>query len=150
MIRWTDSKQRPVLPFAGRGNMYSCVRKKYGSCLRYCCSSNALMRFPRRDICLYVENISLIIPVCGGHLAATSAEQHIYSHARFGDGNYGNKEDCDWIVEAPPGKNVHLIFRIFEMEDEQGQRASPLSRFAFGKFFRKNQNWRFEGFKKKT
>ena len=60
-----------------------------------------------------------MISVCGGHLAATSAEQHIYSHARFGDGNYGNKEDCDWIVEAPPGKNVHLSFRIFEMEDEQ-------------------------------
>ena len=61
-----------------------------------------------------------LIQVCGGHLAATAAEQHIYSHARFGDGNYGNKEDCDWIVEAPPGKNVHLSFRIFEMEDEQG------------------------------
>ena len=64
--------------------------------------------------------MSLFTSVCGGHLAATSAEQHIYSHARFGDGNYGNKEDCDWIVEAPPGKNVHLSFRIFEMEDEQG------------------------------
>jgi hypothetical protein len=38
---------------------------------------------------------------------------------RFGDANYGNKEDCDWIIEALPGKNVHLTFRIFEMEDEQ-------------------------------
>jgi hypothetical protein len=24
-----------------------------------------------------------------------------FSHAKFGDVNYDNKEDCDWIVEAP-------------------------------------------------
>ncbi len=30
-------------------------------------------------------------------------EQQIFSHAKFGDGNYGNKEDCDWVIEAPPG-----------------------------------------------
>ena len=25
-----------------------------------------------------------------------------------GDVNYENKEDCDWIIEATPGRNVHL------------------------------------------
>ena len=33
--------------------------------------------------------------------------------------NYDNKEDCDWIIEATPGKNVHLSFLTFELEDEQ-------------------------------
>lgn len=41
--------------------------------------------------------------MCGGHLSATEAVQNIYSHAKYGDANYDNKEDCDWIIEAPPG-----------------------------------------------
>lgn len=42
----------------------------------------------------------------------------MYSHAKYGDQNYDNKEDCDWIIEAPPAKNVHLTFLTFEVEDE--------------------------------
>ena len=29
---------------------------------------------------------------------------YICSHAKHGDANYNNKEDCDWIIEAPAGK----------------------------------------------
>ena len=57
--------------------------------------------------------------VCGGHLSADEAPTQLFSHAKFGDINYDNKEDCDWIIEAPHGKNVHLNFLTFELEDEQ-------------------------------
>lgn len=56
--------------------------------------------------------------VCGGHLQAATGVKHFYSHAKYGDHNYENKEDCDWVIEAPPGKNVHLTFLTFELEDE--------------------------------
>ena len=32
----------------------------------------------------------------------------IVIHMKAGDVNYENKEDCDWIIEATPGRNVHL------------------------------------------
>ena len=57
--------------------------------------------------------------VCGGHLTASSTATNIFSHAKFGDVNYDNKEDCDWIIEAPAGENVHLTFNNFQLEDEQ-------------------------------
>ncbi|XP_054258423.1 tolloid-like protein 2 [Macrosteles quadrilineatus] len=57
--------------------------------------------------------------VCGGHLQATSRVKHLYSHSKYGDHNYENRADCDWSIEAPPGKNVHLTFLTFEVEDEQ-------------------------------
>ena len=57
--------------------------------------------------------------VCGGHLTATDSVKLIYSHAKYGDINYDNQAECDWIIEAPTtGKNVHLSFLTFEMEDE--------------------------------
>ncbi|XP_066983363.1 tolloid-like protein 2 [Macrobrachium rosenbergii] len=56
--------------------------------------------------------------VCGGGLKATSTVKHMYSHAKYGDQNYDNKEDCDWIIQAQPGENVHLTFLTFELEDE--------------------------------
>ncbi|KAK2718001.1 protein tolkin-like [Artemia franciscana] len=57
--------------------------------------------------------------VCGGHLSATSEAKTFYSHAKYGDSNYENREDCDWIIEAPYGKNVRVKFLSFELEDEQ-------------------------------
>ena len=48
--------------------------------------------------------MAMIHLVCGGHLTAKTMVQSIFSHALYGDANYGNKEDCDWIIEAPPGK----------------------------------------------
>ncbi|XP_063851508.1 protein tolkin-like [Scylla paramamosain] len=56
--------------------------------------------------------------VCGGGLKATSRVKHMYSHAKYGDQNYDNKEDCDWIIQVNPGENVHLTFLTFELEDE--------------------------------
>ena len=57
--------------------------------------------------------------MCGGHLSATSEAKTFYSHAKYGDSNYENREDCDWIIEAPYGKNVRVKFLSFELEDEQ-------------------------------
>lgn len=56
--------------------------------------------------------------VCGGGLKATRTVKHMYSHAKYGDQNYDNKEDCDWIIQASPGEKVHLTFLTFELEDE--------------------------------
>nr|XP_012228893.1 PREDICTED: bone morphogenetic protein 1-like [Linepithema humile] len=55
---------------------------------------------------------------CGGHLMATDRVKHLYSHARYGHHPYDHKTDCDWIIEAPLGKNVHLSFRSFQLEYE--------------------------------
>ncbi|KAL1117925.1 hypothetical protein AAG570_004238 [Ranatra chinensis] len=55
---------------------------------------------------------------CGGHLKATPGVRHLYSHSKYGDHNYDNRADCDWTIEADPGKNVHLTFLTFELEDE--------------------------------
>ncbi|EEB19379.1 conserved hypothetical protein [Pediculus humanus corporis] len=56
--------------------------------------------------------------VCGGHLQATNRVKHFYSHSKYGDHNYDDRADCDWSIEAEPGKNVHLTFLTFEIEDE--------------------------------
>ena len=73
----------------------------------------------RKNQPIQSRNLLHFFPVCGGHLKATGAVQKIFSHSLYGDANYQNKEDCDWIIEAPAGKNVHLSFLSFEMEDEQ-------------------------------
>ncbi|XP_015588432.1 tolloid-like protein 2 isoform X3 [Cephus cinctus] len=55
---------------------------------------------------------------CGGHLVATDRVKHLYSHAKYGYHNYDHRTDCDWTIEAPLGKNVHLSFMSFQLEDE--------------------------------
>ena len=35
---------------------------------------------------------------------AKTTVKNIFSHSQYGDVNYDNKEDCDWIIEAPPGR----------------------------------------------
>ncbi|OAD59859.1 Tolloid-like protein 2 [Eufriesea mexicana] len=55
---------------------------------------------------------------CGGHLTATNEVKHLFSHAKYGVHNYDHKTDCDWAIEAPPGKNVHLTFVTFQLELE--------------------------------
>lgn len=57
--------------------------------------------------------------VCGGHLQAKASMEHLYSHAKYGDQNYENKEDCDWVIEAKKDHSVRLRFLTFEIEDEQ-------------------------------
>lgn len=60
----------------------------------------------------------LCFPACGGHLVATDEVKHLYSHAKYGYHNYDHRTDCDWAIEAPPGKNVHLTFLMFQLESE--------------------------------
>lgn len=56
---------------------------------------------------------------CGGRLLAIGRTmEHLYSHAKYGDQNYENKEDCDWLIEAEVGR-VRLRFLTFELEHEQ-------------------------------
>lgn len=55
---------------------------------------------------------------CGGHLHATRRVKHLYSHSKYGDHNYENSANCDWTIEADPGKNVHLTFLTFDIEEE--------------------------------
>lgn len=57
--------------------------------------------------------------VCGGHLQAKQSMEHLYSHSKYGDQNYENKEDCDWVIEAKKEHHVRLRFLTFEIEDEQ-------------------------------
>ncbi|CAD7084767.1 unnamed protein product [Hermetia illucens] len=54
---------------------------------------------------------------CGGYLRATSRIKHLYSHSKFGYQSYDQKMDCDWTIQADPGRNVQLIFLSFELED---------------------------------
>ncbi|XP_024877465.1 tolloid-like protein 2 isoform X4 [Temnothorax curvispinosus] len=55
---------------------------------------------------------------CGGHLMATDRVRHLYSHAKYGYYHYDHRTDCDWVIEAPLGKNVHLSFLSFQLEYE--------------------------------
>ncbi|XP_032664724.1 tolloid-like protein 2 isoform X1 [Odontomachus brunneus] len=55
---------------------------------------------------------------CGGHLMATDRVKHLYSHPKYGYHNYDHRTDCDWAIEAPVGKIVHLTFLSFHLEYE--------------------------------
>lgn len=48
-------------------------------------------------------------------MIATSEVQQLYSHANFGEFNYNSNADCDWIIEADPGRNVQLTFKTFDV-----------------------------------
>ncbi|KAF4532823.1 hypothetical protein B566_EDAN002674, partial [Ephemera danica] len=54
-------------------------------------------------------------------IVATSNQMFMVfkSDASYGDHNYENRVDCDWEIEAPTGKAVHLRFLTFELEYEQ-------------------------------
>ncbi|XP_023225887.1 tolloid-like protein 2 [Centruroides sculpturatus] len=56
---------------------------------------------------------------CGGRLIPHSTLEHLYSHAKYGDQNYENKEDCDWIISAKDNQRIQLRFLTFELEHEQ-------------------------------
>ncbi|KAI8771823.1 bone morphogenetic protein 1 [Biomphalaria glabrata] len=56
--------------------------------------------------------------VCGATLEATTSPQTIVSHAAFGDHNYRNKEECDWLIEAKDGQNILITFTSFSLESE--------------------------------
>lgn len=48
-------------------------------------------------------------------MTATSRVKHFYSHAKFGGFDYDNNADCDWAIEAEPGRNVQLTFLTFDV-----------------------------------
>ncbi|WAQ95864.1 TLL1-like protein [Mya arenaria] len=56
--------------------------------------------------------------VCGGRLTAVEQQSQLFSHARYGDQNYDNKLDCDWVIEAREGYRISFYFTAFEIEDE--------------------------------
>ncbi|XP_019644750.1 PREDICTED: tolloid-like protein 2 [Branchiostoma belcheri] len=56
--------------------------------------------------------------VCGGTLLATEQVTDLFSHAQYGDNNYGQQEECDWTITARQGQTVRLAFKSFEIEDE--------------------------------
>lgn len=49
---------------------------------------------------------------------ATDKVKHLYSHPKYGYNHYDHGTDCDWTIEAPLGKNVHLSFLAFQLEYE--------------------------------
>ncbi|XP_054716859.1 tolloid-like protein 1 [Uloborus diversus] len=57
--------------------------------------------------------------VCGGRLSAGPVPTVLYSHAKYGDQNYGARADCNWIVTAPHSGRVRVRFRGFDLEPEQ-------------------------------
>ncbi|GIY55955.1 tolloid-like protein 1 [Caerostris extrusa] len=62
----------------------------------------------------------LLIPQCaGGRLSANQKPSLLYSHAKYGDQNYGSRADCNWIVTAPNSGKVRIHFQSFDLEPEQ-------------------------------
>ncbi|XP_046870663.1 bone morphogenetic protein 1-like isoform X1 [Hypomesus transpacificus] len=55
---------------------------------------------------------------CGGSLKAEVKTKDLYSHAQFGDNNYPEGAQCQWVVSADKGYGVELIFQTFEIEEE--------------------------------
>ena len=63
--------------------------------------------------------VNNITAVCGGMLTATDRVGELYSHAKYGDQNYENKEDCIWrIVAENELQRIRLRFQTFEVEEE--------------------------------
>jgi tolkin protein len=57
--------------------------------------------------------------VCGGMLTATDHVGEFYSHAKYGDHNYDNRADCDWMIVAEnQHQRVRLRFQTLEIEVE--------------------------------
>lgn len=55
---------------------------------------------------------------CGGRLKAEVKTKDVYSHSQFGDNNYPEGADCQWVIQAEEGYGVELIFQTFEIEEE--------------------------------
>lgn len=51
-------------------------------------------------------------------MQATTTNQNLYSHAKYGDQKYDNKADCEWVIEAEPGYHARIEFLAFEIEEE--------------------------------
>ena len=70
------------------------------------------------ESCTFFISLNLFV-VCGGRLIANNKAQQLFSHAKYGDQNYDNKEECDWLIWADDGEyKVRFRFLTFEVEDE--------------------------------
>ncbi|PAA79380.1 hypothetical protein BOX15_Mlig017005g4, partial [Macrostomum lignano] len=57
--------------------------------------------------------------ICGGQLIASSANASFYSHAGFGDKDYGTRENCNWtLTTSNPEEVIVLNMETFELESE--------------------------------
>lgn len=81
------------------------------------------MKFDRPFYCFCIILINLFFPfpsVCGGRLSAGPVPALLYSHAKYGDQNYGSRAECNWIVTAGTGSGrVRIRFESFDLEPEQ-------------------------------
>ena len=60
-----------------------------------------------------------LLAVCGGTLQAGAVTRRLFSHSKYGDQNYENRENCDWLIYAHlPELRVRLVFEAFALEDE--------------------------------
>jgi len=65
-------------------------------------------------------DVACCAAVCGGTLIASNKVGQLFSHAKYGDNNYDNKEDCEWLILAEDeGHRVRFRFLTFEIEDER-------------------------------
>ena len=79
-----------------------------------------LQYFGRVSVCLTFVVAATVATVCGGTLVASNKAGQLFSHAKYGDNNYDNKEHCEWLILADDqGYRVRLRFLTFEIEDER-------------------------------
>lgn len=57
--------------------------------------------------------------ICGSRLVASETEQHLVSHALYGDKNYQSGEKCEWTIVAPSGFYVEFKFEHIDIEWEK-------------------------------
>ena len=52
-------------------------------------------------------------------MTSTNSVNFLFSHAKYGDQNYDNKEACDWLLVADDSNyQIRFRFLAFEVEDE--------------------------------
>ena len=71
---------------------------------------------------MHVFTLILVLVVCGGTLVARENPSRLYSHAKYGDQNYNNKENCSWVIWGDGQHRIRFKFLSFEVEDEQNCR----------------------------
>lgn len=55
----------------------------------------------------------------------------MFFYVRYGDNNYNNKMECEWVIMVSYGNYVKFNFDIFEIEDESDCGLVMLLNFNF-------------------
>jgi hypothetical protein len=66
----------------------------------------------------HIHLLVVFLLVCGGHLRAETQVYHLYSHAKYGDHDYKNHEDCEWKIETTRGSRIKFTFLTFHLEED--------------------------------